>query len=335
MASKIKQFKMELNEQISKEIMAIRIPHTKATSETAMNIVSNMNSINKFDLHAACVLHDIAKELSYETMVKIIINAKGNPLLDEVIGKIEIGEYDSPKWLHGIVGAIVAHDVYGITSKDVLMAIRYHKVGSVNDSTFTKILITADIANPLRQARYMIAAYTALKMKKFDFEEVYQNIVKYDTFVAVCQENVVIPRMLEGTQLKINSVEHCKEIQRLGDYYSEEGEFIWMPVQDNDTWKRCDMDGIYITPGGYENAMLVMDCVDHPKNQMNILTLSEKDYTSYMVTHIDQENGNTHTIYPINDPNRPKVKVPRGYCPKDPTRYLTIDAGEYQSIGIN
>lgn len=102
MASKIREYKQEMNEAVSKEIMAIRIPHTKATSECAMSIADRVGGINKFDLHAACVLHDIAKELSYETMVKIIINGMKNPLLAEVIGDISISEYESPKWLHGI-----------------------------------------------------------------------------------------------------------------------------------------------------------------------------------------------------------------------------------------
>lgn len=332
MASKIKQFKAELNEKISKEIMAIRIPHTKATSETAMNIASRMDSINKFDLHSACVLHDIAKELSYETMVKIIINAKGNPLLDEVIGKIEIGEYDSPKWLHGIVGAIVAHDVYGITSKDVLTAIRYHKVGNISDPLFTKILITADIANPLRQARYMIAAYTALKMRKYEYDDVYQNIIKYDTYVAVCQEDVVIPRMLQGTSLKINKLNKCPALMRLGDYYDEDREFVWMPYPNEGEWVPCYPNGIYLTPNGFENAMLVLDTVDHPKKKEIILTLSEKDWTSYMITVIKDGEENQHMILPINDPHRPEVKLPRRFVPLEPTRYLTIDAGEYQTI---
>lgn len=331
MASKIKQFKLELNEQISKEIMAIRIPHTKATSETAMNITNHMDGINKFDLHAACVLHDIAKELSYETMVKIIIHAMGNPLLDEVIGQIDIGEYESPKWLHGIVGAIVAHDVYGITSKEVLKAIRYHKVGNIHDPIFTKILITADIANPLRQARYMIAAYTALKMNKYEYDEVYSNIIKYDTYVAICQEDVVIPRMLDGASFKVNKLNKCPLLGRLGDHYNEEGEYVWMPSLSNGSWTVQGIDAIYITPNGFENAMIVMEHIQHMKDEMTILTLSEKDVSSYMITYVNADSDNDHYIYPINDKNRPLIRAPRNYMP-NVTKYITIDGGEFQTI---
>ena len=330
MASSIREYKNELNEQISKEIMAIRVPHTKATSETAMKIAEKVGKINKFDLHAACVLHDIAKELSYETMVKIIINAKDNPLLREVIGDIDINEYESTKWLHGIVGAIVAHDIYGITSKDVLMAIRYHKVGNINDPIFTKILITSDVANELRQARYMISAYTMLKMHKYDMSHVYENIIKYDTYVAVAIEDVVIPRMIQGQTFKENKLEKCKHLARLGDYYLQDAEFIWIPVVIDGQWTRANVDGIYITPNGFNNARDVIDNINHVKPVQTILTLSEKDYNSYMLSFVDTDKVNEHIIIPFADAVKSGVTIRRGYYPKESTRYYTIDSGIFE-----
>lgn len=332
MASNIKKYKLELNEHVSKEIMAIRVPHTLATSATAMKIAEKMGGINKYDLHAACVLHDIAKELSYETMVKIIINAKDNPLLNEVIGEISNSEYESTKWLHGIVGAIVAHDIYGITSKDVLKAIRYHKTGNIYDSPFTKILITADIANDLRQARYMVSAYTMLKMRKFNYETVYENIIKYDTYVAITVEDVVIPRMLQGTSFKINKISSCPALQRLGDYYLEDAECVWIPmsIYQSNQWKRLTVDGVYITPAGFENARTVMDNITHRQKKEIILTLSQKDWNSYMISFIDETDVNKHIIIPFRDAEESGIKYPRGYYPKNPTRWLTIDSGEFQ-----
>lgn len=330
MPSNIREYKNELNEQISKEIMSIRVPHTKATSETAMKIAERVGHVNKFDLHAACVLHDIAKELSYETMVKIIINAKNNPLLMEVIGDIDINEYESTKWLHGIVGAIVAHDIYGIKSKDVLKAIRYHKVGSFSDSLFTKILITSDIANELRQARYMISAYTMLKMHKYDMSQVYENIVKYDTYIAVAVEDVVIPRMLHGQTFKENKLNICKHINRLGDYYLNDAEFIWVPAPIDNKWVRTNIDGVYITPNGFNNAIDVMDNITHTKPTQTILTLSETNMNSYMLTFVKENECNKHLIVPFSDAVKSGVKIPRGFYPKSPTRYYTIDCGAFQ-----
>lgn len=330
MPSNIREYKNELNEQISKEIMAIRVPHTKATSETAMKIAERVGKVNKFDLHAACVLHDIAKELSYETMVKIIINAKENPLLREVIGDIDINEYESTKWLHGIVGAIIAHDIYDIKSTDVLKAIRYHKVGSLNDPVFTKILITSDIANELRQARYMISAYTMLKMHKYDMETVYENIVKYDTYVAVSIEDVVIPRMLQGQSFKENKLSTCEHLDRLGDYYIKDSEFIWVPAPMNDSWVRANIDGIYITPNGFDNARDVMDNIIHTKSKQTILTLSERDLNSYMLTYVNGQDMNEHIIIPFADAVKSGIKIPRGFYSNTPTRYYTIDAGIFR-----
>ena len=330
MPSNIREYKNELNEQISKEIMSIRVPHTKATSETAMKIADRVGRINKFDLHAACVLHDIAKELSYETMVKIIINAKENPLLREVIGDIDINEYESTKWLHGIVGAIVAHDIYDIKSKDVLKAIRYHKVGNINDPVFTKILITSDIANELRQARYMISAYTMLKMHKYDMSTVYENIIKYDTYVAVVVEDVVIPRMLWGQTFKENKLNRCNQLGRLGDYYLNDAEFVWIPAPIDGEWRRVNIDAVYVTPNGFGNARDVMDNISHTKSTETILTLSEKDLNSYMISFIDTAGQNRHIVIPFADAVKSGVKIPRGFYPINPTRYYTIDNGVLQ-----
>lgn len=330
MSSNIREYKNELNEQISKEIMAIRVPHTKATSDTAMKIAEKVGKVNKFDLHAACVLHDIAKELSYETMVKIIINAKDNPVLRDVIGDIDINEYESTKWLHGIVGAIVAHDIYGITSIDVLKAIRYHKVASLNDSLFTKILITSDVANELRQARYMISAYTMLKMHKYDMATVYENIVKYDTYVAVAIEDVVIPRMLQGQTFKENKLNTCHMLDRLGDYYLEDAEFIWVPTPKDDKWVRTSINGLYITPNGFNNARDVIDNISHIKSTQTILTISENDMSSYMVSRVNETGMNEHIVIPFADAVKSGIKLQRGFYPSSPTRYYTIDSGIFQ-----
>lgn len=327
-ATNIKQYKAELNEQVSKEIMAIRVPHTKATSEAAMKIAEHISGINKFDLHAACVFHDIAKELPYETMVKIIISARGNPLLDEVIGDIDIAEYESTKWLHGIVGAIVAHKCYHIDSKDVLKAIRYHKVGNIHDSTFTKILITADVANELRQARHMVTAYTILKMQRFNMEKLYPDIVKHDTFVAITMEDVVIPRMLEGTTFAENMVSKCPLIGRLGQYYSEDAEYIWMPNKIDGKWQRVSVDGIYVTPNDFGNARVVMDNIRHHFSNGVMLTLSDHDRDSYMLSTITPDNeANQHVILPFKEAHNSGLTLPRGFYPKRPTRYYAIDGG--------
>lgn len=220
-------------------------------------------------------------------------------------------------------------DIYGIKSKDVLKAIRYHKVGNTNDPIFTKILITADVANALRQARYMVAAYTTLKMRKFDPESVYQNIIKYDTMVAVTQEDVVIPRMIQGSSFKINKITKCPVLGRIGDYYDEDLEYIWVPDPTEDGWKRVGVDGVYVTPDGFENARTVMDNITHDKPKEVVLTLSERDWGSYMLSFIDDENVNRHIVIPFADANNSGLKLPRGFYPKTPTRYFTIDPGEF------
>lgn len=330
MSITIKEYKNELNDQISKEIMAIRVPHTKATSESAMKIAERYGKVNKFDLHAACVLHDIAKELPYDTMVKIILNARNEEWFREAVGDIELNEFESIKWLHGIVGAIVAHDIYGITSMDVLQAIRYHKVGNIHDKPFTQILIAADNANELRKARYMISAYSTLKMHKFELSSIYEDIVKHDAFVAITTEDVVIPRMIQGQNFKENLIRQCEIVNRLGDYYVESAELIWIPILIDGEWKRVNADGVYVTPNGFENAALVMDNINHFHPQEIVLTLSEKDWNTYMISIIDNKDGNRHMVISFNDAKKSGVRLPRGYYPPKPTRYYSIDPGSLQ-----
>jgi HD superfamily phosphohydrolase YqeK len=336
MATTMKEFRANLNEQVSKEIMAIRMPHTKATSESAMLIADRMSGINKYDLLAACILHDIAKELSYEMMVKIIINAKGHPLLDEVIGDIDMSEYESQKWLHGIVGAIIAHDVYKITSKPVLKAIRYHKVGSLDDDIFTKILITADVANNLRKARHMITAYTALKMSKYEIENIYKNIVKYDTGLAITNDDIAIPRMIRGLAFQLMKLNKWKNISRLGAYYLDDIDVVWLPYYLGDgKWKVLTADGLYITPKGFDNAKIVIENINLGPDQKfhlphTIFTLSEGDWGSYMITRIDKDYNFEHSVISFDDANKSGARISRTFIFTNPTRLYAIDMGEYQ-----
>lgn len=325
----MKEYRMTLNDQISKEIMAIRVPHTRATSESAMMIANKISGINKYDLHAACVLHDIAKELSYEMMVKIIINANGHPLLDEVIGDIDMSEYESQKWLHGIVGAIIAHDIYGITSPQVLKAIRYHKIGSLDDDIFTKVLITADVANDLRKARHMISAYTALKMRKYEIDEVYKNIVAYDTGLAITNDDIAIPRMIKGTKFIQEKLNTWKNIHRIGKFFHDDLEIVWMPVYRGDgKWERVVANGLYITPKAMDNAKIVLENIDLEATKGVVVTVSENDWSAYMVTEF-VDGKFTHTMATIDDALRSGVKLPRNFYPK-PTRLYSINMGEFQ-----
>lgn len=85
--------------------------------------------------YIAGVLHDIAKEMSYEEQMEILHGVNFFP-----------PEYSrrNYKVFHGWVGSVYAKKYLGVTDIDVLNAIRYHTTARRSMSTLEKIIFNAD-----------------------------------------------------------------------------------------------------------------------------------------------------------------------------------------------
>ncbi|MDD3014651.1 MAG: bis(5'-nucleosyl)-tetraphosphatase (symmetrical) YqeK [Candidatus Gastranaerophilales bacterium] len=83
----------------------------------------------------AALVHDCAKSLPYEELIKII--NENNIVVSEM-------EIKSRKPLHAPVSSFLAQSKFGIQDQEILDSIRYHTIGRVNMSLFEKVVFLAD-----------------------------------------------------------------------------------------------------------------------------------------------------------------------------------------------
>ncbi len=85
--------------------------------------------------YIAGILHDIAKEMTYEEQLEVLQGVNFFPP--------EYSRYNC-KVFHGWVGSVYVKKYFGITDMDVLNAIRYHTTARKSMSTLEKIIFNAD-----------------------------------------------------------------------------------------------------------------------------------------------------------------------------------------------
>lgn len=85
--------------------------------------------------YIAGILHDIAKEMTYEEQLEVLQGVNFFPP--------EYSRYNC-KVFHGWVGSVYVKKNFGITDVDVLNAIRYHTTARKSMSTLEKIIFNAD-----------------------------------------------------------------------------------------------------------------------------------------------------------------------------------------------
>ncbi|NLV92066.1 MAG: HD domain-containing protein [Firmicutes bacterium] len=114
--------------------------HILGVMETAEELALRQNC-SREGARVAALLHDCAKDLPKNTLLKLIEDS--GIVLDEVEGELY------PLW-HAPVGAVLARREFGVTDLDILAAIRYHTVGRAGMSLLEKIIYVADIIEPSR-----------------------------------------------------------------------------------------------------------------------------------------------------------------------------------------
>ena len=118
-----------------------RFEHSLSVRDTAVEL-AKFHKADVEKARLAGLVHDCAKDKSGEELLGIASAAGYH--VDEI-------SMDSPKLLHGLVGAIIAKDVMGIEDEDVLNAVTYHTTGRKGMSMLEKIIYIADYVEPLRE----------------------------------------------------------------------------------------------------------------------------------------------------------------------------------------
>lgn len=117
-----------------------RLGHTLRVAETA-EILAAAHGLNQDDARLAALLHDSARELGPEELLRIAVER------DLPVGPFE---KESPKILHGPVAAELAREDLGVKDEEILEAVRVHTVGEPGMSPFVLAVFLADKIEPAR-----------------------------------------------------------------------------------------------------------------------------------------------------------------------------------------
>lgn len=117
-----------------------RFEHSVNTAKEAVGLAEKYGA-DKEKAYIAGMLHDTAKGLPHETLIKI---AEDNGLA------IDRYETENPELIHGKIGAFIISSELGIKDKDILSAVEWHTTGHANMTILEKIIYLADIIEPGR-----------------------------------------------------------------------------------------------------------------------------------------------------------------------------------------
>jgi predicted HD superfamily hydrolase involved in NAD metabolism len=130
----------EIKAYVKDRLSEKRFNHVLGVCDTAVKMAECYGGSKK-DANLAALLHDIAKKMSDEELIKLV-SSKGY--------KLNSVEKNSPQLLHALAGAIIGRDEIGIDNEDVLNSVRYHTTGRENMSLLEKIIYISDYIEPSR-----------------------------------------------------------------------------------------------------------------------------------------------------------------------------------------
>lgn len=130
----------EIKNYLKDNLKPSRYGHTLGVVNTAIKLAEIYGEdIKKAKIAALC--HDVAKNMSYEDMEKIIT--------EEDID-LSIDEKNSKELWHSIVAPILGKRIFKIDDEEILSAMRWHTTGKENMTNLEKIIYLSDLIEPSR-----------------------------------------------------------------------------------------------------------------------------------------------------------------------------------------
>ena len=129
----------------------------------------------------AGLVHDICKEMPFEEQKRLMM--AGNFAPDEA-------ELHSRKLWHGIAGAYFLRTEFGVTDRDILLAVRFHTVGRQDMSLLEEIIYMADMISEERDYKGVA------KMRRLAFENLQEAMLTAleDAIASVLKKEGMIPQ---------------------------------------------------------------------------------------------------------------------------------------------
>lgn len=131
----------EILNKLEKNLSPKRYKHSVRVAETAERLAVKYDA-DPHLAYLAGLLHDCARDYSGDKLLKYVAAKKL---------KAKKYELQYPILLHGLVGASLAIEIYGVKDESVLEAIKLHTAGSRNMTALSKIIFIADFIEPGRE----------------------------------------------------------------------------------------------------------------------------------------------------------------------------------------
>lgn len=163
MAKKTDDLIKKLTKAMEEAQTGKRFQHTLGVEFTATALAMKHDEV-LLDAQIAGLLHDCAKCLSDEKLIKICV--KNHLDISEV-------ERRNPYLLHGKAGAVLAKSEFGIEDQNILNAIQYHTTGRPGMSKLEKIIFIADYIEPGRKE-----APGLPEIRKLAFEDLDKTMIR-------------------------------------------------------------------------------------------------------------------------------------------------------------
>lgn len=130
---------VSIKAELEKRLTTPRYEHVLRVAELARELAKKYD-VNETEAEQAALFHDIAKCMDRETLAK---------LLKEADADERLFQFHHELW-HGPVGAMIAEKTFGVTTPDILNAVRYHTTGRAGMSKLEKVIYIADLLEPGR-----------------------------------------------------------------------------------------------------------------------------------------------------------------------------------------
>ena len=132
---------LELSNSLKQRLSEERYRHTLGVERAALALGKYCLSSRISQLRAAALLHDVAKELSFEKLEEILRQTDG----------ITESDYLSPPVFHSLAAPFIIKNEYPrFATEDILRAVKYHTTASPDMSVFDEIIFVADFIEDTR-----------------------------------------------------------------------------------------------------------------------------------------------------------------------------------------
>lgn len=128
-----------IQDWLRENLSSKRYFHSLGCAQTAQKL-AQIYKLDSQKAYLAGLVHDCAKNFDDEKLLEIINNEIKTGFLES--------ELKNPKTYHAIVGAYLAKKEFEIEDSEIINAIRNHTIGSIDMTTFDKIIFLADKIEP-------------------------------------------------------------------------------------------------------------------------------------------------------------------------------------------